>query len=434
MKKNPATSKKRQSKFGDVQQQKPVNQREFELVQKKIAEKPLIRQRYYLTLPSRRLYVGNLPVSVGLDKLSLLEFFNTVLMNLGMKTVNPIIEIHMQGASRFCFLEFRCARDNLEAYTMLQGITLGECPLKVNKTMDYQAPPEELMEFVVPDNINEPVNLNTVVAEAKAELKALQQREEEEEQQQQQQRLILEALKNKNETKKEEEQTNGLAENQKGGGGQQQQQNGNSSKEKMKNGEPQSEKAASEKKKDNDAGVAAGVHSAPSTDDANSSNGGQIVGIAKNPDVAAEMMMAASVPSTTTVITAQGGGGGGSRGEETTISSQRSPSPAAAAAIASGSSCKTDDCKNCSSSIDGATVGGNKALKGDKEEEDEEEEKMKNGNSEVAELSSTTGVNKVNRKDGDVSQRASALPGAAAIRTIEEEADDALNAAGENLD
>jgi len=102
------------------------------------------------TRQCRRLYVGNLPVGIGLNEKVLLEFFNTNVTSLGVKTPNPVLSVWLQTEGTFCFVEFRSVADTTNCMSLLQGITLGGRQLRVGRPAgDYKPPPPGLENYVV---------------------------------------------------------------------------------------------------------------------------------------------------------------------------------------------------------------------------------------------------------------------------------------------
>lgn len=55
-----------------------------------------------LTRLARRLYVGNLPIGVGLTESIITEFFNATVKSLGIATPNPILSSWLSSEGTFC--------------------------------------------------------------------------------------------------------------------------------------------------------------------------------------------------------------------------------------------------------------------------------------------------------------------------------------------
>ncbi|GAB5356228.1 hypothetical protein AAMO2058_000272900 [Amorphochlora amoebiformis] len=105
-----------------------------------------------VTRQARRLYVGNLPVGLGLTDAALMEFFKATVPQLGLKTPNPILSVWMSQGGTFCFVEFRAVEDTDKCMTLMQGLTLGGRLLRIGRPADYKAPPPHLANYIVPMN------------------------------------------------------------------------------------------------------------------------------------------------------------------------------------------------------------------------------------------------------------------------------------------
>lgn len=103
-----------------------------------------------LTRCARRLYVGNLPVGMGLDEKLLLEFLNVSLASLGITTPYPVIHAPLKEDIKYTFIEFRSVMDCIQSISLLQGLSLGTNEMKISKPKDYCIPPAHLVDYVVP--------------------------------------------------------------------------------------------------------------------------------------------------------------------------------------------------------------------------------------------------------------------------------------------
>jgi len=102
-----------------------------------------------LTRQARRLYVGNLPVQLGLTEPLLLEFFTNAVISLGVITPNPILSVWISSEMTFCFVEFRSIADATACLTLMQGIALGGRTLRVGRPADYTALSPAYDNFIV---------------------------------------------------------------------------------------------------------------------------------------------------------------------------------------------------------------------------------------------------------------------------------------------
>lgn len=102
------------------------------------------------TRSARRLYVGNLPLGIGLNESMLVDFFNASMNNCGMDVEHPVFAVAMKPDQQFCFLEFRRVKDVPQAMTILGGLSLGVNVLKVAKPTDFAEAPAHLLEFEIP--------------------------------------------------------------------------------------------------------------------------------------------------------------------------------------------------------------------------------------------------------------------------------------------
>jgi len=102
-----------------------------------------------LTRQARRLYVGNLPVGMGLTEKMLTDFFNATVTGLGIATPLPVLSTWLSSEGTFCFVEFRGVQDASACMSLLQGISLGGRSLRVGRPADYKPPPPHLENFIV---------------------------------------------------------------------------------------------------------------------------------------------------------------------------------------------------------------------------------------------------------------------------------------------
>jgi len=102
-----------------------------------------------LTRQARRLYVGNLPVQLGLTEKLLMDFFTNTVVSLGVATPNPILSVWISSEMTFCFVEFRSIADATACLALLQGIALGDRTLRVGRPADYQALPPAFDNYIV---------------------------------------------------------------------------------------------------------------------------------------------------------------------------------------------------------------------------------------------------------------------------------------------
>lgn len=109
-----------------------------------------------LTKTARRLYVGNLPVGMGLNEKILQEFFQNAVANLGLATPNPVLSVWMSSEGTFCFVELRSVKDCTLALGSLQGLVLGGRQLRIGRPADYKPPPPNLEDYIVgpPPGVN----------------------------------------------------------------------------------------------------------------------------------------------------------------------------------------------------------------------------------------------------------------------------------------
>jgi len=102
-----------------------------------------------LTRQARRLYVGNLPVGMGINEQMLTEFFNSTVTSLGITTPNPVLSNWRSSEGTFCFVEFRSVQDATACLNLLQGVTLGGRTLRVGRPAGYQPPPPQFENYIV---------------------------------------------------------------------------------------------------------------------------------------------------------------------------------------------------------------------------------------------------------------------------------------------
>ncbi|MES1916236.1 MAG: hypothetical protein MHM6MM_008075, partial [Cercozoa sp. M6MM] len=102
------------------------------------------------TRAARRLFVGNLPISMRLTPAGLQRFFTDALGELGIVTPHPVLSVWINSEGSFCFVELRSVKDTDTSLQLLEGVTLGGRPLRVGRPADYAAAPGSLADFVVP--------------------------------------------------------------------------------------------------------------------------------------------------------------------------------------------------------------------------------------------------------------------------------------------
>jgi hypothetical protein len=107
-------------------------------------------QNVNLTRQARRLYVGNLPVSMGLTDAVLTQFFNATVISLGITTPQPVMSVWISGEGTFCFVEFRSIVDCTTCLQLLQGISLGGRTLRIGRPSEYAELPDQFKDYVVP--------------------------------------------------------------------------------------------------------------------------------------------------------------------------------------------------------------------------------------------------------------------------------------------
>lgn len=110
----------------------------------------VLAQNKQVTRASRRLYVGNLPVGIGLNERLLLDFFTSTLSAAGFLTPEPIIAVAMKPDQAFCFLEFRRVVDVPAGMALLSNVKVGVNVIKVAQPTDFAPPPPHLHDFQVP--------------------------------------------------------------------------------------------------------------------------------------------------------------------------------------------------------------------------------------------------------------------------------------------
>jgi len=104
-----------------------------------------------ITKPSRRIYVGNLPLGVGLDETKVVDFLTQACEIIGIKTKDPVVSCWMSADKTFCFVEFRGVQDAENAKKLLaeNQIKLGERFLRFGRPKDFKAPPPHLESYTV---------------------------------------------------------------------------------------------------------------------------------------------------------------------------------------------------------------------------------------------------------------------------------------------
>mmetsp|Transcript_11491 Transcript_11491/g.18895 ORF Transcript_11491/g.18895 Transcript_11491/m.18895 type:complete len:539 (+) Transcript_11491:41-1657(+) len=103
-----------------------------------------------VTRQARRLYIGNLPVSMGLTNDMLMNFFSQTVASLGITTKHPIVSVWISQQGTFCFVEFRSVQDANNAMTLLNGLSLGGRLLRIGRPADYKPVPAHLANYVAP--------------------------------------------------------------------------------------------------------------------------------------------------------------------------------------------------------------------------------------------------------------------------------------------
>jgi RNA recognition motif-containing protein len=76
-----------------------------------------------VTRQSRRLYIGNLPISIGITEALLTEYFELACKEIGITREQPILSSWLSGENTFGFVEFRSIMDCTLALTRLQGLS-----------------------------------------------------------------------------------------------------------------------------------------------------------------------------------------------------------------------------------------------------------------------------------------------------------------------
>eukprot|EP01083_Nonionella_stella_P116897 347740_1 len=105
-----------------------------------------------ITRPARRLYVGNLPVGMGLTEQILTEFFSQCCKGLGIGTHNPVLSVWLNSEQTFGFIEFRSVQDTNLALQLFDSLQLGGRQLRFGRPVDYKEPPDNLKNYIVGEN------------------------------------------------------------------------------------------------------------------------------------------------------------------------------------------------------------------------------------------------------------------------------------------
>eukprot|EP00741_Cyanophora_paradoxa_P025541 tig00000383_g24647.t1 len=89
----------------------------------------------------RKIYVGNLPVGVGLKDVNLADFFNQALQTAGLASglAPPVLSVWMSSEGKFAFVEFRSPKD-AENALMLDGAIFHGRPLRIQRPADLPNP------------------------------------------------------------------------------------------------------------------------------------------------------------------------------------------------------------------------------------------------------------------------------------------------------
>lgn len=99
----------------------------------------------------RKLFIGNLPISLKLTESTILEFIESAIRTLGIHTVKPILSVWLNHDSSYTFIEFRSVMDCTICYSKLQGISLAGRLLHIGRPNDYKSDNEvKYSTFVVP--------------------------------------------------------------------------------------------------------------------------------------------------------------------------------------------------------------------------------------------------------------------------------------------
>jgi len=95
-------------------------------------------QQMQLTRQARRIYVGNLPIGIGLTDAQVTEFFNTAMMAAGLAQggTPPVISTWLSSEGKFGFVEFRSPEEATSAL-MLDGCNFMGRTLRLGRPKDY---------------------------------------------------------------------------------------------------------------------------------------------------------------------------------------------------------------------------------------------------------------------------------------------------------
>ncbi len=103
-----------------------------------------------MTRCSRRIYLGNLPIGVGLSDQILTDYMNATLPTLGILTERPVICSSTKPDIKYGFIELRAVGDVELCLSLLNGHPFANNTLKTAKPKDHIEPHKELLEYVVP--------------------------------------------------------------------------------------------------------------------------------------------------------------------------------------------------------------------------------------------------------------------------------------------
>ena len=106
-----------------------------------------------ITLPARRLCVGNIPTGMGLSEQVLFELFNQYCKKFGLQTEHPVVSVWLNSQQTFGFIEFRGVQDTMLALSLFEGLqlNLGKPSLRFGRPVDYKPPPPYLANHIVGD-------------------------------------------------------------------------------------------------------------------------------------------------------------------------------------------------------------------------------------------------------------------------------------------
>jgi len=95
-------------------------------------------QQMQITRQARRIYVGNLPIGIGLTDAQVTEFFNTAMMAAGLAQggTPPVISTWLSSEGKFGFVEFRTPEEATSGL-MLDGCNFMGRTLRLGRPKDY---------------------------------------------------------------------------------------------------------------------------------------------------------------------------------------------------------------------------------------------------------------------------------------------------------